>query len=359
MKSIVCQSIGIDIAKKDFKACCCSKLSDNSLKTSSVKSFDNNPDGFKNLIKWAKEKADEEISKMKFVMEPTGIYHERLAMELSKTGCSVYIASPTKTKYYIKCIDIRSKTDEIDAKAIARMGIEMDVQKWIQPLNYYLKLKNITRYIAALTQEICAFKNRCEPLKLTAFVDEKTTEINNQIIDFIDSKIKQCEDEIEKLISENQILKEEVKRLETIPGVARRTACVVLAETNGFTNFKNYKQLVSYCGMDVVKRESGTSVKAKTKISKHGTSFVRRVLYMSAMHGATKISPMAKMYDRLAISRPNKKIGLVAVMRRMLVLCYTLHKNKTVFDEKFRVPKKVKLQGDETKKNTEETEIVA
>jgi hypothetical protein len=40
------------------------------------------------------------------------------------------------------------------------------------------------------------------------------------------------------------------------------TAATILAETNGFELFKNYKQLVSYA--DVVERESGTST-GKTK----------------------------------------------------------------------------------------------
>jgi transposase len=51
------------------------------------------------------------------------------------------------------------------------------------------------------------------------------------------------------------------------------TAATILAETNGFELFKNYKQLVSYAGFDVVERESGT-ITGKQNIKKKETDIL-------------------------------------------------------------------------------------
>ncbi|WP_183567765.1 transposase [Mucilaginibacter sp. SP1R1] len=44
----------------------------------------------------------------------------------------------------------------------------------------------------------------------------------------------------------------------TIPGVNFVTAITVIAETGGFANVGNRRHLVSYVGLDVIMKESGT-----------------------------------------------------------------------------------------------------
>ncbi|MEP5341590.1 MAG: IS110 family transposase [Algibacter sp.] len=89
--------------------------------------------------------------------------------------------------------------------------------------------------------------------------------------------------EIEKLIKSDQELNKKVEKLLTIKGVGILTIATILAETLGFQHVKNIKQLVSYAGYDVVQRESGTSVKGKTRISKKGNRYIRNALYFPAM----------------------------------------------------------------------------
>ena len=64
----------------------------------------------------------------------------------------------------------------------------------------------------------------------------------------------------------------------TKKGVGLMTVDTIVSETLGFEHVKNVKQLVSYAGYDVVERESGTSVKGKTRISKKGNRYIRKSL---------------------------------------------------------------------------------
>ena len=67
-----------------------------------------------------------------------------------------------------------------------------------------------------------------------------------------------------------------------LKGLGILTIATILAETNGFDLFKNYKQLVSYAGFDVVESQSGARI-GKTKISKKGNSRIRRALHMPSL----------------------------------------------------------------------------
>ncbi|WP_198170323.1 transposase [Mucilaginibacter arboris] len=89
----------------------------------------------------------------------------------------------------------------------------------------------------------------------------------------------------------------------------------------------------SYAGYDVVQRESGTSIKGKTKISKKGNRYIRNALYFPAMV-ACRYNPVLKEnYLRIIQKKTSKMIGQVAIQRKLLALMYTLWKNDTEFIE--------------------------
>ncbi|MVN23540.1 transposase [Mucilaginibacter sp. HMF7410] len=91
--------------------------------------------------------------------------------------------------------------------------------------------------------------------------------------------------------------------------------------------------LSSYAGYDVVQRESGTSIKGKTKISKKGNRYIRNALYFPAMV-ACRYNPVLKEnYLRIIQKKTSKMIGQVAIQRKLLALMYTLWKNDTEFIE--------------------------
>jgi len=111
----------------------------------------------------------------------------------------------------------------------------------------------------------------------------------------------------------------------SIKGVAFLTAITIISETNGFELIENKAQLVSYAGFDVVERQSGSSVRGKTRISKKGNSHIRRALHYPALSAVRYEGQLRELYKRVTERNPKvKMIGLVAVQRKLLVLIYTL-----------------------------------
>lgn len=138
------------------------------------------------------------------------------------------------------------------------------------------------------------------------------------------------------MIRSDQGLTEKVDKLLSIKGVGLITVATIIAETLGFEHFKSIKQVVSYAGYDVVERQSGSSIKGKTRISKNGNRYIRNALYFPAMVSCRYNQDLKKTYLRIIQNKPSKMVGQVAIQRKLLSLMYTLWKNDSEYIEGYK-----------------------
>ena len=133
------------------------------------------------------------------------------------------------------------------------------------------------------------------------------------------------------LLTAEPELARKLAHLTSIPGIGLTTAIVVVAETSGFVLVENERQLTSYAGLDVVQRQSGLSSPA-TRISRRGNVRLRTALYLPAVSSLRYNPQQMAFYARLRTRQPSGKPGVIAVMRKLLVLCYALWKNDCPYD---------------------------
>lgn len=332
--SIKKQSIGIDISKDTFTACGCSLQTDEKLTFSDVKNFKNDQTGFNQLLRWVKTFADPNVE-LTFLMEATGVYYETLAYHLYKVKKKVIVVLPNMSKHYFSSLNIKSKTDELDAKVLSRFGIERVHRLWVPPSAVMLHLRNLTRYYVQLQEQKTSLGNIKHSKESANDIQKFILQSNQKLIKQIDLQIAQCKVEIEKLVKSDNDLAERIEKVMTIKGVGLITVVTIVAETFGFEHFKSSKQVVSYAGYDVVQRESGTSIKGKTRISKKGNRYIRNALYFPAMV-ATRYNPDLKAnYIRIISKNSSKMVGQVAIQRKILVLIYALWKNNSIYIEDY------------------------
>ena len=136
------------------------------------------------------------------------------------------------------------------------------------------------------------------------------------------------------MIASDPWLKQKVEKVMTIKGVGFITIGIVLAETQGFKLINNVKQLASYAGYDVVQRESGSSIKGKTRISKKGNSRIRAAMHFPALVASRHNEDLKVAYQRINDNKPSKMVGATALQRKILVLIYSLWKNDTIYQSK-------------------------
>lgn len=329
------RSVGIDISKDTFTACVCSKASGGELEFSSIGHFKNEKQGFNQLVRWVR-KAEKDLSGVNFLMEATGVYYEKLAYHLDKLGIEVNVVLPNTSKHYFGSLNIKTKTDELDAKVLSRMAVERKHHRWQAPPPVYLELRNLTRYYVQLQEEKTVFTNIKHSKEHSAESLAMVMKMNKQMIAHLDKQLSVLKAEIERVCKTNDELWSKIEKLLTIKGVGLLTIATILAETLGFSQTNSAKQLASYAGYDVVQRESGTSIKGKTRISKKGNRYIRNALYFPAMVSCRYNSILKQNYLRVIQRKSSKMIGQVAIQRKLLLLIYSLWKNDTTFDPDYK-----------------------
>lgn len=118
----------------------------------------------------------------------------------------------------------------------------------------------------------------------------------------------------------------------SIPGIAERTASVLLAEVFLRTEFGGAKQVVAYAGLAPRIRQSGSSLRTNGGLCKIGNSRVRKALFFPAIVGARRNPILAAFAKRLSAKGKAKMSVVGALMRKLLVLCYGVLKSGQPFN---------------------------
>lgn len=86
-----------------------------------ARSLPNSENGFDQLCDWLGEEA------VLIVFEATGAYHRGLERHLSLAGLHFIKVNPKQARRFAQAIGRLAKTDSIDARMLARMGIVLDL----------------------------------------------------------------------------------------------------------------------------------------------------------------------------------------------------------------------------------------
>gem|GEM_PF-1124625 len=329
-------SLGTDISKQEFTACLQRyNLSEQTHQVLARKSFANTPSGFKACMRWVARHTDDPAP-LRVTMEATGVYYEALALYIHEHHRQVHLAVvlPSTSKKYIKSRGLRSKTDKIDAYGLALMGAERKLSAWggIDP--FWRRLRAMTRTRTELMDERTALRNRLHALRHSGVEAKKAIQALEYCIQALTQQIDALYRRICKALRAREKVAEMVDYLRTIPGVGLLTIAVVLAETAGFERFQSISQLISYSGYDVKIRESGTWV-GQPKISKQGSKYIRRAMYMPASTAIRSgAGPLWEFYQRLRAKHDNQvnMKAHVAVQKKLLRYMYVLWNKQQAFD---------------------------
>lgn len=334
MRKVVKQVAGIDVAQKELVVTLGRMLDDFSIELFSYKVFKNNDSGVKLLVDWVNKLTGYEVP-VRYVMEATGVYHQKFAYYLVDNGCEISIVLPNKISNYIRTLELKTITDKSCSQAIAQFGLERKLDKWAKPKSIYKELQQLTRERDQIVQERSVIKNQIHAEKTESEPNQKSLERMQARIRFLNSQEKEIKADITDIVNKDSDLKQVINNITTIPGVGELTAVIVLAETNGFELIRNKSQLSSYAGLDVKEKQSGTSVKGKPRISKKGNRNLRKSMHLPSLTAVKWDENFKNIYARLISKNGIKMKALVAVQRKILELIYILFKNETVYDKEY------------------------
>lgn len=330
MDTVNKQAAGLDMSKKEFKACFKELQENGKITIKGSRTFANNVSGFKEYLTWSSKRKK---TNLVHVMEATGVYHEELCYFLYQHAEQVSVQLPQKVKYFIKSLNLKTKTDRSDAMAIAQMGILRNLERW-QPLSEGFKqIRDMCRTLAKLKKGSTAAASQLHAMKTSHSTFGESIQVLEKLKDTYDNLIDECQKKILEMVKQDKQLYQRIEKITAIKGVGTLTVVKLLAETDGFRNSSSIRKLVSYAGLDVVHKESGQYV-GTSRISKKGNPYIRAALYMPALSARNHDKRLKPFYERLEKRLPKKKQAIVAVMRKILILVYTLWKNGQNYDPK-------------------------
>lgn len=248
------------------------------------------------------------------VLETTGGYELELLYTLCEKKIAVHRADTRKVKNFIRSYGNAAKTDNLDAKALAKYGFErVNELKLFKPQSKKaIELFVLVQRRSDLKKMLVAEKNRSHSAKVMLF-----KESCKQMISVLTEQLEHITQAIKELVSSDPVLKQKVKILKTVPGIGDITAfelIVLLPELGQLSR----RKIASLAGVAPISNDSGKHQGYRR--TGHGRSGIKPILFLSAMAARNSKSELKEFYNKLVENGKKKMVALTALMRKILVI---------------------------------------
>jgi transposase len=258
------------------------------------------------------------------VLESTGGYERIVVDLLHKYKLPVHRAHPNRVFHFAKACGHNAKTDKLDALMLSRYAEYVypdeigDEQS--DPLSD--RIKELRRLMVCIEKDKHATQCRLKQF------GEACRDFLNQQVEFYDNQLKALFTEIKTLIKTSPILSFKSQRIQTITGIAEKSASALLAEIPELGTLTK-RQIASIVGVAPRTKQSGKkTMRAHIQGGRFGA---RKVLYMCALVAARRCPHFSAMYQRLIIQGKPPKVALVAIMRKLIITANALIKYDRVY----------------------------
>lgn len=260
------------------------------------------------------------------ILEATGGYEREVVAELLDRGHHVAVVNPRQVRDYARALGILAKTDEIDARVLARFGQHVQPRCLVATAPQMTELQQLVDRRRQLLQLRTAETNRLE--QSTSKTTRKSIQ---QVLRTLEGQITHIEAEIARLVESNDDWKHKAQLLLSVPGIGDVTTATLLADLPELGQL-NREQITALAGLAPYNHDSG-KLKGQRAIW-GGRADIRTVLYMAAL-AARRCNPVIKAFAaRLAEKGKKFKVLITACMRKLLVILNTLVKNNTPWNVK-------------------------
>ena len=256
------------------------------------------------------------------VVEATGGYQRSVVDALFHAGLCVAVVNPARVRQFAKACGLLAKTDKLDAQMLAVFG------QRVQPKLYTGKSEAEKQLSALLVRRkqveemLKAEQNRLR----TVFPSLRSS--LERMIAILKEEKKRLDEEIRGLMNDQKAWQEQMKILDSAPGVGPVTTATLLAELPELGKM-NRKKIAALVGVAPMNYDSGK--KRGYRKTKGGRGEVRSVLYMATLV-ATRRNPLIRaQYQQLLKRGKLKKVALTACMRKFLTILNAMMRDQQPF----------------------------
>jgi len=317
METIVASpGIGIDVSKRELVTC----IRRSSGVTEPPATFANSSIGLKKFVVHLVSCDVEKTTPI--ILESTGPYHWPAARYLADHGYLSKVVNPLHTKHIARYSIRKRKTDKIDAAQLAFLASQQYGYTFVETKEIAKKKALIRHYWK---------------LKMTAgnlFIHERYLKQHRGITAASVTKymLERCKTLKARIVKEYGT-GNDVKYLDSIPGITPFLAATILAELEPLDRFARVEQIVAFAGLDPAVSQTGGKPGIHGKLTKRGSRVLRHALYMAAFgsfRGAWR--PLYDSYRNRGLKHTEV---LCILSRKILRTAVALLKKRRVFDPNY------------------------
>jgi transposase len=295
---------GIDVAKDKVDVCIRS--------LSLRRAFASTAEGRRELASWLRRN---KVGKA--VMEASGGYEREWAKALRDARIEVRIVDPKRVRSFARSAGRLAKNDAIDAEMIAWFAETFDEAKGQAYDAAREKLVQIVYARQGLLDLQTSLQNRGEHT-----APEVVQKMQGRLLKKIALELAGLEAAIAAMIKATTHFAELAEIIESVPGLGGITAAGLIAAMPELGQVSN-KIAAALLGTAPYDNDSGR--RRGERHIKGGRRRVRNLFYMACLGAATRHNPMLKaFYQRLLAKGKEKKVALVACMRKLFVILNTM-----------------------------------
>lgn len=147
---------------------------------------------------------------------------------------------------------------------------------------------------------------------------------------FLEAQISELEEYISAL------LKETGSYITTIPGIGEILGAIILSEIGDISRFEAPGKLVAFAGLDVRVSQSGEFTGTRQKISKRGSPYLRRAIWLAASRAAFCDPVLSAYYQGLRARGKHHLTAVGGVARKLCNIIFVILKENRPYE--IRVP---------------------
>ena len=204
------------------------------------------------------------------------------------------------------------KTDKKDSILLAKIGLLEDLHTYAESKQEVLFKRNI-RLFHFLKKQLQQVNNRLSSAKSLSIENDFEQEMLLETKKNFDTQLKKVAQVIIKGIT---------IEMPQIKGLSELHLKAITAELGNIKRFKNHKQIVAFAGLDPSIRESGSSVRGKSKLSKRGSKTMRYFLFQSAWGVMMHNDKYKEYYQKKRAENKHYYTCLSAIARKLLCEIY-------------------------------------
>ena len=175
-------------------------------------------------------------------------------------------------------------------------------------------------------------------------------------MDFLDAECAGVEARVRELLERVEPL------VLTIPGVSYTTGAQIVAEVGDVSRFRSASALVSYAGINSSVCQSGMFDSGGGPITKHGSPYLRRALWLAANRARQYDPSLREFYERKRAEGKCHRVAVTAVARKLCHIVFAVMRDQVPYDpaRPGRDRSKHSVSGSQgATKSTTETEMKA